>query len=348
MRLNYALTIAVAACLPWACTNSEQATTNAIRPPDAVDVIVVQTENVNNVIQITGTLMPNEEIDIRAEIGGRVLRLPFSEGSKVSKGALLVKIDDSELQAELQKTKALVDLAEKDKARKKQLLDAKGISQEEYEQAETRLNELKAEVAVIESKLRNANTYAPFSGTVGLRYASEGAYATQGQVLALLVQTDPMKVEFGVPQRYAAFIKKGMKITFVLDGYTEVFEGEVYAYEPRIDASTRTLKVRAMAQNKEEKLIPGAFVEVKIMLQSIGDAVMIPSQALVPQITGQKVFVLKNGIAESREVEVGIRTETHIQITSGLSAGDTLVTTALLAIKAGSPIQVRNVIKAKQ
>lgn len=329
--------------LATSCGNGAEQPGSSQRTSDAVDVLVIQGEEIENTIFLTGTLMANEEIEIRAEVAGRIEKLAFNEGSKVAQGALLIKIDDAEWQAQLLKAKSLVQLAEKDKSRKRQLLEAKGISQEEFDQAETRLNELKAEVAVIESKIRNANIYAPFSGTIGLRYTSLGAYVNQGQMITQLVQNDPMKIEFAVPQRYAAFMEKGMKITFKMDGSAEELQAEIYAYDSRIDPGSRTLKVRAKAPNKEGKLIPGAFVEVKLVLQNIPDALMIPTAALVPQIRGQKVFVLEDGLAQSREVEVGIRTETEIQITKGLSAGDTLVTSALLAIKDGAPLQVRNV-----
>jgi membrane fusion protein (multidrug efflux system) len=287
-------------------------------------------------------------VDIRSEVAGRIDQLNFSEGSRVAKGKLILKIDDAEWRAQLAKAKSQLDLAEKDKQRKGKLLEAKGLSQEEYDQSLSRVQELQAEVQLIQSRIRNAEIYAPFSGQIGLRYVSPGAYVSQGQILAKLVQTDPIKIEFGVPQRYAGFIKEGMEINFKMDGSDSTFVAKIYAYEARIDAATRTLNVRARCENSQGLLIPGAFAEVNLVLADLTDALMIPTSAVVPQIRGQKVFIMKNGVAQSVDVESGIRTETEIQITKGLAKGDTLITTALLALKDGMPVQVRNVTNAKQ
>ena len=331
-----------------ACSGTADSPEGAEKKAEGVDVFYVDYGPLQNSIVVSGSLLPNEEVDIRSEVAGRIDQLNFSEGSRVAKGKLILKIDDAEWRAQLAKAKSQLDLAEKDKQRKGKLLEAKGLSQEEYDQSLSRVQELQAEVQLIQSRIRNAEIYAPFSGQIGLRYVSPGAYVSQGQILAKLVQTDPIKIEFGVPQRYAGFIKEGMEINFKMDGSDSTFVAKIYAYEARIDAATRTLNVRARCENSQGLLIPGAFAEVNLVLADLTDALMIPTSAVVPQIRGQKVFIMKNGVAQSVDVESGIRTETEIQITKGLAKGDTLITTALLALKDGMPVQVRNVTNAKQ
>jgi membrane fusion protein (multidrug efflux system) len=331
-----------------ACSGTADSPEGAVKKAEGVDVFYVDFGPLQNSIVVSGSLLPNEEVDIRSEVAGRIDQLNFSEGSRVAKGKLILKIDDAEWRAQLAKAKSQLDLAEKDKQRKGKLLEAKGLSQEEYDQSLSRVQELQAEVQLIQSRIRNAEIYAPFSGQIGLRYVSPGAYVSQGQILAKLVQTDPIKIEFGVPQRYAGYIKEGMEINFKMDGSDSTFVAKIYAYEARIDAATRTLNVRARCENSQGLLIPGAFAEVNLVLADLTDALMIPTSAVVPQIRGQKVFIMKNGVAQSVDVESGIRTETEIQITKGLAKGDTLITTALLALKDGMPVQVRNVTNAKQ
>ncbi len=330
-----------------ACSNAPETGPQNAKPAEGVDVFLVDHAPLKNSISLSGTLLPNEETDLRSEVSGRIDQLNFDESSRVAKGKLLVRIDDAEWRAQLAKAKSQLDLAQKDKERKGKLLEAKGLSQEEYDQSVSRVQELLAEVQLIQSRIRNAEIYAPFSGQIGLRYVSPGAYVTQGQILAKLVQTDPIKIEFGVPQRYAGFIKEGMEIHFEMDGIDKLFVAKIYAYEARIDAGTRTLNVRARCDNSEGILIPGAFAEINLVLDDITDAIMIPTSALVPQIRGQKVFMLDKGVAQSMDVVTGVRTETHIQVTKGLAKGDTLITTALLALKDGMPVKVRNVINKK-
>ena len=328
------------------CSEQAASPEGAAKKAEGVDVFYVDYGMLQNSISLSGSLLPNEETDIRSEVSGRIDKLNFTEGNQVPKGKLLLTLDDAEWQAQLAKAKSQLDLAEKEKQRKGKLLEAKGISQEEYDQSLALVQELQADVQLIQSRIRNAEIYAPFSGQIGLRYVSPGAYVSQGQILAKLVQTDPIKIEFGVPQRYAGFIKEGMEIKFRMDGTDSTFTGEIYAFEGRIDAATRTLNVRARCDNKQGILIPGAFAEVDLVLADLNDALMIPTSAVIPQIRGQKVFVMKNGVATSVDVESGIRTETEIQITKGLAKGDTLITTALLALKDGMPVKARNVINA--
>lgn len=312
---------------------------------EAVDVFIALPQSTENRIYASGTLLANEEVELRNESAGRIEVMNLQEGHKVRRGDLLLQIDASEFDAQLSRLKTQVGIAEKDEQRKRELLTISGVSQEVYDNAAAMVEELQADIRLTESRIRNSRILAPFSGRVGLRYISPGAFIGMGERIATLVQDDPIKIEFTVPQRYAAQMKPGQRITFTYSGSKDPFEAEVYATEPRIDIGTRTLKVRARCDNADGLLIPGAFVEIELILETIGDALMVPSEVLIPQLKGQKIFVMREGKARSLEVETGLRTETMVQITKGLNPGDTVITTALLALKDGAIVKPRNIVR---
>lgn len=313
--------------------------------PQLVDVIVVAPQNFPNRITTNGTLLPNEEVALRSESPGRIVQLHFDEGKLVKAGQLLLQIDDAEHRANLQKLKTQVGLAQNDANRKTELFAIKGISQEVRDDALGLVATLQAEIALTESKIRNCKVIAPFAGRVGLRYVSPGAFLAAGERIATLVQENPVKVEFQVPQKYAHLVEVGQEVQFDLGAQT--YQAVVYAKEPSIDINTRTLKVRARAANPKGDLLPGSFVAVTLNLEVLENALMVPSEVIVPQLRGERVFVLKGGKAVSVEVVTGLRTETHVQLVKGVAAGDTVIATALLALKDGMPTAARkNLSKA--
>ena len=312
--------------------------------PQAVDVFVVQAQDFPNAITTNGTLLANEEIALRSEGPGRIVQLLIEEGKNVKAGQLLLQIDDAEFRANLQKLRTQLELAEKDVHRKKELFAIKGVSQEVLDDALTAVATLKADIALTESKIRNCKVLAPFSGRVGLRYVSPGAYLSVGDRIATLVQENPIKVEFQVPQKYAHQVAVGQKVQFKLGG--NEYDAEVYAKEPSIDVNSRTLRVRAKANNADGKLLPGSFVDLTLNFEVLEGALLVPTEVIVPQLRGEKIFLMKQGLAQSVEIKTGLRTETHVQILSGLNSGDTIITTALLALKDGAPIQPRKISKA--
>lgn len=323
------------------CNNNENKTQNSNNSLTRVETFLVQPQVISEIIKASGSVQPNEKMELRSEIAGRVTELNFKEGTKIEKGNLLIQIDDSELKAQLQKYNAQMRIAREDENRKKQLLAINGISQEIYDAALAKVEELEADIALTNSKIRKSKIEAPFSGTVGLRYVSPGAWVSQGEIISTLVQSDPVKVEFTVPEKYAPYITNGMEVEFTVAGRDNTFTAKVYATEPRIDANTRALRVRALTPNPDGELIPGAFAELTLNLRQTKDALMIPTLCLVPLLNSQNVFVISNGTARLMEIETGIRQERLIQVVSGLSAGDTIATTALLALKDNMPVQVK-------
>jgi membrane fusion protein (multidrug efflux system) len=291
----------------------------------------------------TGTVRANEEVEIVSEISGKISDIFFEEGSRVATGQLLLKIDDSELVAEQQRALYRVQLAERAEIRQKQLLDDGVISSETYDVALGELNVLRAELQLIEAQLLKTEIRAPFSGIIGLRWVSPGSYLSSQTRIASLNDLDPVKLDFTVPERYSTLMKVGDGISFEVEGFERTFGGTIYAVEPSIDATTRSLRVRARCPNSDGSLVPGAFANVDLVLRSVPDALTVPSIAVIPELGGKKVFVYEDGVAQPRSVETGIRSETAVQITSGLDEGDLVVISGILQMQPGLEIEIEEV-----
>lgn len=306
-----------------------------------VDAIVLKKEALKNQVNSTGTLLADESVVLNAEVAGKIETLSFDEGQKVKKGALLLRLNDDETLAEIEKLQYTRQLNEDNEFRQKQLLEKEAISREEYETALTTLNTTLSEIKVLKARLEKHYIRAPFDGVVGLRDISEGGYLNPGTRVADLYKTDPIKVEFMIPSKYISLVNEGDKIIFEVDAYEEPFEGSIYAVEPQIDPQTRSIRLRAKADNTEGKLYPGQFARVTLTLETIPGALMAPTEAIIPELNGKKVFQYKNGKVHSQQITTGIRTEDVLQILSGLSEGDTVITSGLLQIGQGVPVNVK-------
>ncbi len=324
-----------------ACGGSEGPVAGGGTPPSAmsVQVHVLQGRPLVNAFTTTGSLLPNEEVELRSEVSGRVTHIRFEEGRKVGAGQVLVRINDDDLQAQLRKAEANLKLATDAAGRQQQLLAVKGVSQEAYDATVAQRTGMQAEVDNLRAMIAKTTIRAPFGGTIGLRSISEGGYVSPTATIARLAQTDPMKLDFAVPERYARQIEPGSHVAFTLEADTVTYTAEVYAVEPSVDAGTRTVKVRARTKNPHGRLLPGAFAKVDVKLETIPDALTIPAEALIPDIQGQKVMVMKGGKARSVRVDIGIRTENTVQLISNVQPGDTVITSALLAVRDGMAVR---------
>ena len=220
--------------------------------------------------------------------------------------------------------------------RKQKLLDIKAISQEESDIANIQLKSIKAEKDLILAQIAKTEVYAPFNGRIGLRYVSPGSYQTANSLIASLQQTNPVKIEFAVPEKYSRLIKPGMDISFTVENSNESFDGRVYAVESSVNPQTRTITSRAISNNLSGLLIPGTFARISLVLDRIPDALLIPSEALNTEIGGSFLFLVRNGEASSVPVVAGIRTPDDIQIIDGLQSGDSVIITGLLHISNGT------------
>ncbi len=306
----------------------------------SVDAVVLKPRTIANKVYTTGTLIASEEVDLLSEITGKVSKIFFQEGANVSRNQLLLKLNDDELQAQKKRTESQLRLAELREARQRQLLAEKAASQEEYDIALNELNTLKAQLEVLKAQLDRAEIRAPFSGKVGLRYVSEGSYVSPSTRITTLQSSTPIKLDFSIPEKYASQVRVNDKVLFRVQNSPKVFEATVYAIEPRIDLNTRTLQLRAIYPNKNGELIAGSFADVELILQEIKDALMLPSEALVPELKGQKVFAIRGGKVAEQPVEIGLRTDKEVQIVSGLNAGDTVLTTGLLQARSGMSVEL--------
>jgi len=305
-----------------------------------VSGLVMRPQIFNDNISLSGTLEANEQIDLRSEVSGVVEKINFKEGSKVSKGQVLLTINDIELQAQLSKASTAQKLASENERRAQLLLDKQAISQEEYDIASADFQSAKAESQLVAAQLSKTKVRAPFSGTIGLRSISEGTYITPASPVAKLVNTNQLKITFAIPEKYASRIKTGTQISFTTSDSKEEHQANIYAIEPEVEIATRTLKMRAIAENMEGKLFPGTYANVILPLETVTDALLVPTEALIPVQNGKKIFIVKNGKAMEIDVEVGARTGSSVRVTSGLHAGDTVLTYGVMALKNGSPVTV--------
>ena len=305
---------------------------------------VIEPSQMNELIYSTGSLIPDEEVELAFETSGKIVGIFFKEGTRVNKGDLLAKINDRPLQAQLLKLKAQLKLTNEREFRQRQLLERDAISQESYDQVATELQTLEADIQLIEARISETELRAPFDGVVGLRMISEGAFATTQTRIVRLVKISPLKVEFSVPERYAGEITPGFTISFEVDGVSKTFNADVYAVDPKVDPDTRTIVARALYPNKNEELKPGRFASIRVLLSQIKNTIAIPTQAVIPEMGGEKVFITRNGQAEERKIEIGLRTESHVQVTKGLGFGDTLLITAILQLRHKLPVQLDTII----
>lgn len=307
-----------------------------------VEVLRVYPEPLTREISVTGSILANEEVALRSESQGRLVKLQMEEGAMVRKGELLAKINDGELSASLESLVLQDSLLAREEFRKRKLLEIKAISREEYDQVKTSLAMLRAEQEAIIARIEKTEVVAPFSGMLGLRNVSEGAIIDAGTVLASLQQIDPVKIEFSIPEKHRIHLKNGTEINFTITGVDSVFSAQVYAVESRIDPMTRNVTVRARCNNEGRVLFPGAFARINIILEQINDALLVPAEAVVQQLNEKRLFVIENGKAVSKIVTTGIRTESSTQITSGISQGDSVAVTGLLQLRDGASVNVMN------
>jgi membrane fusion protein (multidrug efflux system) len=309
--------------------------------PLAVNYYVVKAASFTNDLYTTGKIGALNQIDILPEVSGKIIAVNFEEGENVKKGDLLVKLNSSDLEAQLMKSKTQSKLSEQKLERLKKLLGINGVSQEEYDMQENELAGFKADQAYIEAQLAKTNITAPFSGVIGLKNISPGSFVSPTTPIASLIQVQPLYVEFSIPEKYSAMFKKGIDVKFSNDQLKsqQTFSASIYAIEPRVDEITKTIRARAMYTGSD-LFYPGSFVKVYVDLGKTNDALMIPTQCVIATLKGQKVFVSRDGIAVDVPVEIGVRTDEKIEIVKGLSPGDTVITTGLLSIKKDSRLKL--------
>lgn len=331
------------ACKENAEANKGKSNANQRTPaPTIVDVIVASSRSIDNTVEANGSVVANEYVELRPEISGRITYLNVPEGTHVEKGTVIARINDADLQATLQKSKVLLDLYQKTEERNRKLLDVNGINQADYDLALNNVNSTKADMEFTKAQIDKTVIRAPFSGTVGLRQVSPGAFVTSANIIATIQQLDKIKVDFTIPEQYSSIIKKGSMVDILIDAASRTHrKALIIATEPQINLSSRNLKVRAILQ--EGKGHPGAFVKVLVDAGVDKQAIMVPTNSIIPDDKNNQLILVKDGKAVFVNVQTGVREANNVEITKGVQVGDTVVVTGVLFARPKSQLTVRSV-----
>ena len=317
----------------------------AARSELVVSATVLEPQVLNNLFRITGVLLPDEEVDLTFESPGKITHINFQEGAFVRQGTLLAKVNDAPLQAELKKLETQLPLAEDRLYRQETLLAKDAISQETYQSVCTQLETLLADIELVKARIDQTELRAPFSGVIGLRQVSEGAYASPNVVISTLTKISPLKIEFSLTQNFVNSIRPGSEIAFTVENDLNVYNATVYAVESRLDIQTLSLFARARYANSDGKIKPGQSASIQIKLDQIENAIVIPSISSVKEMGRDIAYVYRDGVAQEVEIITGMRTSSSVEVISGLSVGDTLLTTGVMQLRSGMPVRIDRVVE---
>jgi membrane fusion protein (multidrug efflux system) len=304
----------------------------------------VQTKTLSESIEISGTIVADQSTEIHPEISGRIITLNVREGAQVGKGAVIAKLYDADLQAQRRKLEVQLKMAQQTEDRYSQLQKIGGISKQDYDVTALQVSNIRADLSIIQTEIAKTVVRAPFSGKLGLKEVSTGAYVTPASVITTIQKTTGLRIDFNVPEKYTSLIKKGQYVNFTVEGSERSYTAIVAATESAIAEATRSLTIRALVKGVETDLVPGGFAKVKLSFAPNEAALMIPTQAIIPQARGKKVYVYKNGQAEFVDVVTGVRDSASVQITEGLVKGDTVIVTGLLALKPETKVSIKRIV----
>jgi membrane fusion protein, multidrug efflux system len=326
------------------CTSKDKAPTGgpAQGPQQllTVQTLIANPQPLSSNIEVPGTILPNESTEIHPEVSGRLVALNIKDGDRVSQGALLARLYDGDLKAQLRKLEVQLQIAEQTEKRQAELLKIQGVSQQDYDISLLQVLSLKADMDIIKESINKTEIRAPFSGKLGLKNVSPGAYVTPATVLTKISQVDALKIQFNIPERYGSMLSAGMPISFTVDGSGKSFTANVIASEISIDENTRSLAIRAKVAQRDPVLIPGGFAKVRIVFGKKEEALMVPSNSIIPVGRKKQLYVYESGKAMVREVTTGVRDSTNIQVLTGIKTGDTVITSAILFLRPGLEVAI--------
>ena len=326
------------------CNSKKKGQVIAEKPPVMVEVIVAGSEDVPSSLEVNGSVLPNEMVELHPEVGGRLVYLNIPDGSKVKEGTILAKVNDADLQAQLQQQKIQLELAIKTEKRLSSLLKVNGVNQADYDNALSQVNTYQANIKVLDAQIDKTVIRAPFSGELGLRVVSPGAYVTSQTVVGTLQQTDKVKIDFTVPETYVSIISKGSVVKVQTNESAETMDATVSAIEPQINSLTRNIKVRALLTNGV--IPPGSFVKVLLVQNRKG--IVVPSNAIIPDALSNQVVIVKNQKAKFVNVETGIRNANIVELKSGVNPGDSIIISGMLFVRPNAPIKVNKIRTLKE
>lgn len=331
-----------------ACKSKKEAPKqNTVPQATVVDIIIAGLSGINNTVEANGTVIAGEFVELHPEVSGRLTYLNVPEGAHVQQGTVIARINDADLQAQLNKTRVSLDMAIKTEERLRKLLSVNGVNQADYDVALNAVNGYKADMAYTQSLIDKTVLKAPFSGVVGLRQVSPGAYVSPASIIVTIQQLDKIKIDFTLPEEYSSLVKKGNSVDVMVDTRTQAIKKAVIiATEPQVNQNTRNLKVRAVLQ--DSKVNPGAYVKVLISSNKDQKNILVPTNAIIPDDKNKILVLVKNGLAVFVNVETGRREANNVEITKGVQVGDSVVVTGVLFAKPKAQLKVRNVKTLEQ
>jgi membrane fusion protein (multidrug efflux system) len=317
-------------------------------PPMKAEAYILTPSPFQESIEVPGNLLSAESVEIHPESAGRIVRLNLAEGKEVAAGYLIAKIDDADLQAQLVKLETQLEIAEQTESRQSKLMAVQGISQQDFDLSVLQVRNLKADIGILKTVIQKTEVRAPFSGKLGLKNISVGAYVTPATAITTLQQTKNLKLDFPLPEKYAQGLREGRKVTFRTTGSAIVHSATVIATAPGLSETNRSLIFRATVQPGGPGLLPGGFATVTVQLAEKPTALMLPAQAVIPQARGKRVIRYANGKADFVDITTGARTADAVEVLSGLNAGDTILLSGLMSIRPNTPVQIGKIQNANQ
>ncbi|WP_235297242.1 efflux RND transporter periplasmic adaptor subunit [Portibacter marinus] len=287
----------------------------------------------------TGSFIAEDQVEISSEVSGYLQSIYFNEGDYKRKGEQLAKINDSELQARKKKLQIDLEYAQQEIQRANKLLEIQAISAEEGDRLANQAKVIQAEIDVLDAQIAKTLILAPFSGRIGVQLKSEGAYLSPGVGIAELHRLNPIKLEFFVPEKLAGTVKQGDEIQFTIPSSSDTFTTKIYLISPSMDENNRSLRMRSRINNNQGQFMPGGYADVFYDIQTEEGSLLIPAEAIIPVLDGQKVMKVERGKVKSQKVEVGMRTATNVQILGGITENDTILVTGILTATDGAPVE---------
>lgn len=337
------LIIALSSTILFSCGNDENKDEKKqAKPSLASEAFIAKAIEFDNKFVTTATLLANEQVEVRAPIAGQVLRINFKEGTKIKKGQSIIQLDDRSWKAQLHGLKAELEKSEKDYKRKQKLIVSGGSSEKDMEEVFATIQSLKSKISELNVNISLANVRAPFAGTIGMRDFSLGAYLKAADLISILSETNNLKVDFSLPSSYSKSLEVGKSVTVLVNG--DSLKATIYAINPVIDVNSRTINARAMLTQYEAKtILPGTYAEVIVSTNFSDEAILIPTQSVVPEINHQVVYTFNNGKAKRNIVEIGSRNADMVHVTKGIEEGDTIITTGMLQIREGMDLVLQSI-----
>jgi len=310
-------------------------------PPTRVEATRVVQSSLTKSMQVVGDVESGEAVNLRSEITGRIDRVAFADGQTVKAGDLLIKLDGSVQEAELDRARANLSLWQNNVARYAKLVQTGVVSKVKLEEAQSEHNLARANVKLAEANLAKTQIRAPFDSKVGIRSVSPGDYVSPGDSLVNVDKVGEVKLLFTVPERFLHDLKQGAEVELSVDALPgETVKAKVLAIESRVAADSRSIRVQAVASNADGKLYAGQFVTVNLPIREVEAALLVPDQALVPQGGDVFVYRIDNNTVKRIAVKTGLRANSQAQILAGLNVGDLVVTAGQQKIQDGAPVQV--------